>query len=147
MPGHFYAAKEVISIQNLSQRLHSPSDNSTPERLRRIGLADADGQTDRDALTAFARIFAVQFYDDLCDDYQEYADVQERLAKLFDAAESAGPKQKFLLICLQYDSMIRYMPDMFWWINSQPELAELFADGFLARLKRLEEESKEGVIQ
>lgn len=94
-------------MQDLYQRPRSPFDDSAPERLRRMGLADADGRADRDVMAAFARIFAGQFYDDLCDYYQDYADVQELLTQLFDTAENAEPKQKFLLICLQYDGMFR----------------------------------------
>ena len=108
-----------------------------------MGLADADGQAIRDVMTIFARIFAGQFYDDLCDYYQDYADVQELLNQLFDTAEEAEPKRKFLLICLQYDGMFRDLPDPVWWISGQPEFAELFADGFLAHLKILDDESKE----
>ena len=94
-------------MQDLYQRPRSPFDDSALERLRRMGLADADGRADRDVMAAFARIFAGQFYDDLCDYYQDYADVQELLTQLFDTAENAEPKQKFLHICLQYDGMFR----------------------------------------
>lgn len=130
-------------MQDLYQRPRSPFDDSALERLRRMGLADADGRAIRDVMTIFARIFAGQFYDDLCDYYQDYADVRDLLTHLFDAAETAESKQKFLLICLQYDGMFRDLPDPVWWISGQPEFAELFADGFLAHLKILDDESKE----
>ena len=74
---------------------------------------------------------------------QEYTNIQELLTQLFDAAETAEPKQKFLLICLQYDGMFRELPDPVWWISGQPEFAELFADGFLVHLKLLNDKSKE----
>ena len=130
-------------MQNLYQRPHSPFDDTAIERLRRMGLADADGRADRDVMTVFACIFAGQFYDDLCDYYQDYTDVQELLTQMFDTAETADPRQKFLLICLQYDGMFRDLPDPVWWISGQPEFAELFADGFLAHLKMLEEAKEE----
>ena len=130
-------------MQDLYQRPHNPFDDTAIERLRRMGLADADGRADGDVMSVFSGIFAGQFYDDLCDYYQDYADVQEILAQMFDAAETADPRQKFLLICLQYDGMFRDLPDPVWWISGQPEFAELFADGFLAHLKRLEEEKEE----
>lgn len=132
-------------MQDLYQRPRSPFDDTAIERLRRMGLADADGQADRDVMVVFSNIFAGQFYDDLCDYYQDHEYVQELLPQFFDAAESAEPKQKFLLICLQYDGMFRDLPDPIWWISGQPEFAELFADGFLAHLKRLGEELKEEV--
>ena len=130
-------------MQDLYQRPHSPFDDNAMDRLRRMGLADADGQADRDVMTVFACIFAGQFYDDLCDYYQDYTDVQELLTQMFDTAETADPRQKFLLICLQYDGMFRDLPDPVWWISGQPEFAELFADGFLAHLKMLEEAKEE----
>ena len=130
-------------MQNLYQRPHSPFDDTAIERLRRMGLADADGRADGDVMTVFACIFAGQFYDDLCDYYQDYTDVQELLTQMFDTAETADPRQKFLLICLQYDGMFRDLPDPVWWISGQPEFAELFADGFLAHLKMLEEAKEE----
>ena len=130
-------------MQDLYQRPHSPFDDTAIERLRRMGLADADRQADRDVMTVFACIFAGQFYDDLCDYYQDYTDVQELLTQMFDTAETADPRQKFLLICLQYDGMFRDLPDPVWWISGQPEFTELFADGFLAHLKMLEEAKEE----
>ena len=130
-------------MQNLYQRPHSPFDDTAIERLRRMGLADADGRADRDVMTVFACIFAGQFYDDLCDYYQDYTDVQELLTQMFDTAETADPRQKFLLICLQYNGMFRDLPDPVWWISGQPEFTELFADGFLAHLKMLEEAKEE----
>ena len=130
-------------MQDLYPRPRSPFDANAMERLRRMGLADADGRAAPDVMIIFARIFAGQFYDDLCDYYQDYADIRELLTQMLDAAETAEPKQRFLLICLQYDGMFRDLPDPVWWVSGQPEFAGLFADGFLAHLKTLDEESKE----
>lgn len=130
-------------MQDLYPRPRSPFDANAMERLRRMGLADADGRADPDVMIVFARIFAGQFYDDLCDYYQNLADIRELLTQVLDASETAEPKQRFLLICLQYDAMFRTLPDPVWWISGQPEFAELFADGFLAHLKILDDESKE----
>lgn len=130
-------------MQDFYQRPRSPFDDSALERLRRMGLADADGRAAPDVMIIFARIFAGQFYDDLCDYYQDYADIRELLTQMLDAAETAEPKQRFLLVCLQYDGMFRDLPDPVWWVSGQPEFAGLFADGFLAHLKTLDEKSKE----
>ena len=121
-------------MQELYQRPHSPFDDTAIERLRRMGLVTAEVRPDRDVMNIFSMIFADQFYDDLCDYYQDYTDVQELLAQIFDVAENADPKQKFLLICLQYDGMFRDLPAPIWWISGQPEFAELCADGFLSHL-------------
>ena len=90
-------------------------------------------------MAVFGTIFAGQFFDDLCDYYQDFQDVQETIAQIFHTAEQADPKQKFLLICLQYDSIYRSLPDPVWWISGSPDFAELFAEDFLAHLKRLAE--------
>ena len=130
-------------MQDFYPRPRSPFDASAAERLRRMGLASSGGQPDPDVMSVFSRIFAGQFYDDLCDYYQDDETTRDLLLQFFDAAESADAKQRFLLICLQYDGMFRDLPDPIWWISGQPEFAELFADGFLAHLKILDDESKE----
>lgn len=124
---------------NNYQRTHSPFEDSAAERLRRMGLTAADGSPERDAMTVFSSIFAGQFFDDLCDYCQDYENVQAIIDQIFHTAEQADPKQKFLLICLQYDSIYRTLPDPVWWISGSPAFAELFAEGFLAHLKRLAE--------
>lgn len=133
-------------MQELYQRPHSPFDDTAIERLRRMGLVTAEARPDRDVMNIFSMIFAGQFYDDLCDYYQDYTDVQELLAQIFDVAENADPKQKFLLICLQYDGMFRDLPAPIWWISGQPEFAELFADGFLSHLRQLKNETREDIL-
>lgn len=124
---------------NNYQRTHSPFEDSAAERLRRMGLTAADGSPERDAMTVFSSIFAGQFFDDLCDYCQDFENVQAIIDQIFHTAEQADPKQKFLLICLQYDSIYRTLPDPVWWISGSPAFAELFAEGFLAHLKRLAE--------
>ena len=49
-------------------------------------------------------------------------------------------KAKFLLVCLQYDAIYRTLPDPVWWISGNPAAAELFAEGFIARLKQLDQD-------
>ncbi|NBI66974.1 hypothetical protein D1646_09120 [Pseudoflavonifractor sp. 60] len=124
---------------NNYQRAHSPFEDSATQRLRRMGLTTEDGSLERDAMAVFSSIFAGQFFDDLCDYYQDYENVQETIAQIFHTAEQADPRQKFLLICLQYDSIYRSLPDPVWWISGSPAFAELFAEDFLTYLKRLAE--------
>lgn len=102
---------------NNYQRAHSPFEDSATQRLRRMGLTTEDGSPERDAMAVFSSIFAGQFFDDLCDYYQDYENVQETIAQIFHTAEQADPKQKFLMICLQYDSIYRSLPDPVWWIS------------------------------
>ena len=124
---------------NNYQRAHSPFEDSAAQRLRRMGLTTEDGSPEQDAMAVFGSIFAGQFFDDLCDYYQDYENVQETIAQIFHTAEQADPKQKFLMICLQYDSIYRSLPDPVWWISGSPDFAELFAEDFLTHLKRLAE--------
>lgn len=109
-----------------------------------MGLLTADGQADRDTMCVFSHIFAGQFYDDFNDYYQDAGVVQELLLQLFESAEQTSPQQKFLLICLQYDALFRTLPDPIWWISGNPALSELFAEGFLAHLQQLDQNTNEG---
>ena len=119
---------------------HSPFDGSAIDRLRRMGLALSDGTVDRDAMAVFCCIFAGQFYDDLRDYHQDDPEtVKTTLTHLVDGADTGDPHGKFLMICLQYDSIYRALPDPVWWLSGSPAFAEAFADGFLAHLKRLNE--------
>ena len=120
----------------------SPFDTTAIDRLRRMGLAAADGTVDQDAMAVFCCIFAGQFYDDLCDYHQDDEAVRAAVTPLVDGADTGDPHGKFLMICLQYDSIYRTLPDPVWWLSGSPAFAEAFADGFLAHLKRLNE--KEG---
>lgn len=124
-----------------SNRLtRSPFDSAAIDRLRRMGLAAADGSVERDAMAVFCNIFAGQFYDDLCDYHQDdTAAVKAAITPLVDSADTGDPHGKFLMICLQYDSIYRTLPDPIWWLSGSPVFAETFADGFLAHLKRLNE--------
>lgn len=122
------------------QTSHSPFDSSALDRLRRMGLAAADGSVEQDAMAVFCCIFAGQFYDDLCDYHQDNpAAVNAAITPLVDGADTGDPHGKFLMICLQYDSIYRTLPDPVWWLSGSPAFAEAFADGFLAHLKRLNE--------
>lgn len=121
------------------RRAQSPFDDSAADRLRRMGLTDEARRPDRDALTICSRIFAGQFFDDLCDYFESYEDVRELISSMSEQSESAEGKQKFLLVCLQYDAIYRTLPDPVWWISGNPVAAELFAEGFLTHLKQLDQ--------
>ena len=82
-----------------------------------MGLLTETGSIETSALTALAHAFAGLLFDDLCDACQDYSGVQAELQQLFDAADQAEPRQRFLLICLQY--------------------AGAFADHFIRHLKKL----------
>ena len=98
-PQAFFMLRGGDNNMHNYQRPHSPFEDSAAQRLRRMGLTTEDGSPERDAITVFGSIFAGQFFDDLCDYYQDYENVQETIAQIFHTAEQADPKQKFLLIC------------------------------------------------
>lgn len=138
-PGFSFAYEEVINVKS-DRNSNSPFDPSAINRLCRMGLADADGSIDRDAMAVFCNIFAGQFYDDLCDYHQDDSTaVKAVLTSLVDEMDTGDPHGKFLMICLQYDSIYCALPDPVWWLSGSPILAEAFADGFLLHLKRLNE--------
>ena len=90
-----------------------------------------------------SHVFAAQYFDDLCDFCQSIDDVQAALTPFIDAAEKAEPKQRFLLMCLQYDAIYRALPEPVWWISGAPDLAALFSAGFVSHLRRLAEKEVE----
>ena len=102
-----------------------------------MGLLTKTGSIEASALTALAHAFAGLLFDDLCDACQDYSSVQAELQQLFDAADQAEPRQRFLLICLQYDRLSQVLPDPIWWISGAPEIAGVFADHFIRHLKKL----------
>ena len=120
-----------------SARAHNPFDDGAEERLKRMGLLTKTGSIEASALTALAHAFAGLLFDDLCDASQDYSGVQTELQQLFDAVDCAEPRQKFLLLCLQYDRLSQVLPDPIWWISGTPEIAGEFAGHFIRHLKKL----------
>ena len=120
-----------------SARAHNPFDDGAEERLKRMGLLTKTGSIEASALTALAHTFAGLLFDDLCDASQDYSGVQTELQQLFDAVDRAEPRQKFLLLCLQYDRLSQVLPDPIWWISGTPEIAGEFAEHFIRHLKKL----------
>ena len=120
-----------------ASRAHNPFDDGARERLRRMGLLTETGSVEASALTELAHTFAGLLFDDLCDASQDYSGVQTELQQLFDAVDRAEPRQKFLLLCLQYDRLSQVLPDPIWWISGTPEIAGAFADHFIRHLKKL----------
>lgn len=120
-----------------SARAHNPFDGSVGERMKRMGLLTKTGSIEMLTLTALAHAFAGLLFDDLCDASQDYSGVQTELQQLFDAVDRAEPRQKFLLLCLQYDRLSQVLPDPIWWISGTPEIAGEFAEHFIQHLKKL----------
>lgn len=118
--------KEQMQLQS-TVRPQNPFDDGAAERLCRMGLLSDDGNTEMAALSSLSRAFAGLMFDDLCDRCQDYSSVQTELQRLFDAADHAEPRQRFLLACLQYDRLFQVLPDPIWWISGTLSLAGDFA--------------------
>jgi hypothetical protein len=122
---------EMSLERTIKKGIGSPFDDDAEFRLQRMGLLSADGVPDRDAVTVLANVYAGMLFDDFCDFHQSCDEVFLSVERLLDAAEGVDIKQKFLLICLQYDSIYRNLPDPIWWISGNETLAELFTLQFL----------------
>ena len=74
---------------NNYQRPRSPFEDTAVQRLRLMGLTTEDGAPEQDAMSVFSTIFAGQFFDDLCDYYQDDEQVREVVTQFFQTAEQA----------------------------------------------------------
>lgn len=119
------------------RRVQNPFDDGAEERPRRMNLIRSDGEMNKPSLLALSAVYAGLLFDELCDFYQDYSMVKEDLSQLFSAAETAEARQKFLLICLQYDGLGQSLPNPIWWISGNPNLAGVFADSYVLHLKQL----------
>lgn len=118
-------------------RWHSPFDDSARGRLRRMGLLLEDGSANREALTVMAQVYAGQYFDDVCASHQDMEILREQLRRYVAGAEMAAPKQRFLLLCLQYDAFYRPIPDPVWWMSGSEVLTDQFSQMFVACLRKL----------
>ena len=113
-----------MNIQFHRTRPHNPFDDGAKARLHRMGLLRIDGSVDEATLNALSRACSGLLFDEI-------------LRRLYEAAEQAEPRQKFLLICLQYDALSQPLPNPIWWISGDSELAGDFAERFICHLKKL----------
>jgi hypothetical protein len=104
-----------MNIQFHKTRPQNPFDDGAKARLHRMGLLRIDGSVDEATLGALSRAYSGLLFDDLCDTCQNSCEITEILRRLYEAAEQAEPRQKFLLICLQYLQEefpeLRYSPE------------------------------------
>ena len=110
-----------MNIQFHKTRPQNPFDDGAKARLHRMGLLRIDGSVDEATLNALSRAYSGLLFDDLCDTCQNSCEITEILRRLYEAAEQAEPRQKFLLICLQYDALSQPLPNPIWWISGDSE--------------------------
>ena len=126
-----------MNIQFHKTRPQNPFDDGAKARLHRMGLLRIDGSVDEATLNALSRAYSGLLFDDLCDTCQNSCEITEILQRVYEAAEQAEPRQKFLLICLHYDALSQPLPNPIWWISGDSELAGDFAERFICHLKKL----------
>lgn len=133
----FFVLGEVMNVKSNSIRAQNPFDDGADDRLIRMGLLSEDGTASAVSVTTLSQAFAGLLFDEMCDFYQDYSIVQDELRRLFDAAEQADGRQRFLMICLQYDRLCRPLPDPVWWISGNPSLASQFAGSYIRHLQNI----------
>lgn len=108
-----------------------PFDDTAQARQKRMGLIDDSGRPDQVALAAMARVYAGLMFDDLCEsspDMERVYAVCERFKSLAGAGET---RKTMIFICLQYDGMLRPLPDPIWWIAGSDALLVPFVETFV----------------
>lgn len=85
-----------MNIQFHKTRPQNPFDDGAKARLHRMGLLRIDGSVDEATLNALSRAYSGLLFDDLCDTCQNSCEITEILRRVYEAAEQAEPRQKFL---------------------------------------------------
>ena len=119
-----------------------PFDDSAKARQTRMGLLQSDGKADQDAVAILSRVYAGLLFDDLCEsspDMERVYAVCDRMAELL---AQGSAKKALLYICLQYDGLLRPLPEPIWWIVGNPALVEPFCEGFIRRLSEFKAEER-----
>ena len=119
-----------------------PFDDSAKARQTRMGLLQSDGKADQDVVAILSRVYAGLLFDDLCEsspDMERVYAVCDRMAELW---AQGSAKKALLYICLQYDGLLRPLPEPIWWIVGNPALVEPFCEGFVRSLSEFKNESE-----
>ena len=110
-----------------------PFDDSARARQVRMGLLDTEGRANQDAVAVMARVYAGLLFDDLCESSPDMEHVYT-ICDRFEELRGTGDAQQILLyICLQYDALLRPLPEPIWWIVGNSALVEPFCESFVRR--------------
>lgn len=124
-------------MRSLRPKAYSPFERPAVERQQRMGLLREDGTPNQEAIQVISRVFAGQYFDDLCDSCRDMSTLREQLQQYIKKSGEVEPKQRFLLLCLQYDAFYRPLPDPIWWMSGNIELTDLFSQGFVTYLRQM----------
>lgn len=121
----------------IAKRRPDPFDGSSGARLGRMGLLTEAGDVDEAAMQVFIHIFAVSFFDDLCDTYESLEAISKITAAFCELKERNDPQRIFLLLSLQYDALRKPLPDPVWWLAGHAPALTRFSLGFTVYLSQL----------
>ena len=109
----------------------SPFDDSAVSRLVRMGILEPGGAIREERVAVLAQAYAALFFEQLCDTLSDMEKVAQLCAEL-DALEHAGnTRQMLLAICVQYDAMLRPLPEPIWWSVGNEALIDVFIRQFV----------------
>ena len=80
-----------------------------------MGIVKRDGEINVENMRLFTRIYAAQFYYNLCDSYAK-STVGTVLASFDELSGRKDYKGIYLFLSLQYDQLRKPLPDPVWWL-------------------------------
>lgn len=126
-----------MNLKSTDIHTSSPFDDSTVTRLARMGLSRTDGSPDMEALTILARVYGALFFEDLCDTCADMEKAVFICEELIKQQNPENARQMMISICLQYDAILRPLPDPVWWITGNQKMVEIYVRAFLRHLSLL----------
>ena len=133
--------EEPMNLYN-TPIMPGPFDDSAKARQTRMGLLQSDGAPDQEAVAVLSRVYAGLMFDDLCESSPDMERVYAICGRFAELQKQGDAKKTLLFICLQYDGMLRALPEPIWWIVGNPALVEPFCEGFVRRLCEFKTESE-----
>ena len=85
-----------------------------------MGIVKRDGEINVENMRLFTRIYAAQFYYNLCDSYAK-STVGTVLASFDELSGRKDYKGIYLFLSLQYDQLRKPLPDPVWWLMGSPK--------------------------
>ena len=107
-----------------------PFDDSAHARQIRMGLLDTAGKPNLESVAVLARVYAGLMFDDLCETSPSIEEVYAVCDRLEALRKEGDARKALLYICVQYDGMLRALPEPIWWIVGNAALVQPFVEGF-----------------
>ena len=107
-----------------------PFDDSARSRQIRMGLLDTAGKPNLESVTILAQVYAGLMFDDLCEILPSIEEVYAVCDRLEALRKEGDARKALLYICVQYDGMLRALPEPIWWIVGNAALVQAFVERF-----------------